>query len=419
MAQSNILSKNRTRHFTWTLILIGSAGAAAVMSQVNESWDRTHQPIAEAACTKQRKAGTGDRTYIFRTVKWPEPRAKAYGIKGRRWYERIFGKIIPGLVPDLDKYADRDARFIKGEYGRPVPLGETERSKKIRADAEKKLTKLRSAGELEWQEWNKKNPNADTGVREQARSRIFARTSGAAELSSFDWRNAGLDLRPVQDQGFNCNTCWAFSSIDAMQVSRSLMALRSGRPPAQYEDANVPALVSCMRPRREPSEYCTINWHGEAFSYMVDHGIPIGGGTFYEELEYESWQCNNWSSVKALTWDFVSSTPMKVPDRNELKRAIVTYGPVVATLNLDECLMLYGGGIFDEQIDIDGPYHMILIVGWDDAKGAWLVKNSFGTEWGEKGFGWIKYESNNIGKWAAWIMPDPKVESRIADPRKL
>ena len=391
-------------------------GTIAAVSQVVESWNYSKQPIAEAVCTEQRKPGSGERSYRFRTVKWPYPVLKGYGV--RRWYERLFGKIIPGLGPDLDKYSEHDVRFIDGKYGRPVPLGESERSKKTRAEAEKKLTKLRLAGELEWQDWQKNNLNATMDDTAKARSTIFAHTSGAAQLPSFDWRNSGLDLRPVLDQGFTCNTCWAFSTIDAMQIARSLMGLRTNRQSVVYQnETSIPGLVSCMKPRREPEEFCTVNWHGEAFSYMVDHGMPLGSNFQYVESEYKTWRCDKASSIKALTWDFVSPTPMKVPSNEELKQAIITYGPVVTTLNLDECLMLYGGGIFDEQITKDGPYHMMLIVGWDDEKGAWLVKNSFGIEWGEQGYGWVKYESNNIGKWAAWIMPDPKVEDRLANSK--
>ncbi len=402
--------------------LLVVCSARASYAQGIEEWDARHQPIAEAACTAQRVPGTGERTYKFRTVKWPLPRPQAYGIKGKRWFEKILGKVIPGFgEPDFAQYSRPDVRFIKGEYGRPVPLGETERSKKIRAAAEKRLTKLRFDGEQEWQKWLAEHPNATALEREKARFLIFAKTSEADKLDSFDWRTAGLDLRTVGDQGFGCNVCWAFSTIDAMQITRQLYALRSNQPktnsPSQLEPS-VPRLITCMSPNMKPKDSCTINWHGEAFSYMVDNGLPLGNGSWYDGDEYKEWTCDKTLSIKALTWDFVSSTPNKVATREGIKQALITYGPLVTTLNLDECLLLYGGGIFDEQINIDGPYHMILIVGWDDEKGAWLVKNSFGTEWGEQGFGWVKYESNNIGKWAAWIMPDPKVEDRLVNSKK-
>ena len=47
--------------------------------------------------------------------------------------------------------------------------------------------------------------------------------------------------------------------------------------------------------------------------------------------------------------------------------------------------------------------HAIALIGWDDTKGAWLLRNSWGTDWGMGGYMWIKYNSNNVGRRAAWV----------------
>jgi C1A family cysteine protease len=52
--------------------------------------------------------------------------------------------------------------------------------------------------------------------------------------------------------------------------------------------------------------------------------------------------------------------------------------------------------------------HAILIVGWDNTQGAWIIKNSWGA-WGinDSGFGYVKYQCNNIGWGAAWVKTAP------------
>ncbi len=42
--------------------------------------------------------------------------------------------------------------------------------------------------------------------------------------------------------------------------------------------------------------------------------------------------------------------------------------------------------------------------GWDDAKQAWLLRNSWGTWWGDSGYAWIGYHTNNIGYGAIWVV---------------
>ncbi len=68
-------------------------------------------------------------------------------------------------------------------------------------------------------------------------------------------------------------------------------------------------------------------------------------------------------------------------------------------------LFAYTGGVYNENVanDSAGGGHAVTIVGWDDGKAAWLIKNSWGTDWGMGGYGWIGYDSNRIGRHTAWV----------------
>ena len=351
-----------------------------------------------------------ERTYLFRKLPREVILRGAHGPP--KWYQRLF----PFL---LKQNKSASVLEIEDEIGRPIPFGETKRSQKLRADSENKLAELQKNAEQNWQNWLKQNPNAKKEEIEAAEKRIRFQGLAAASLARFDWREQGLDVGAVGFQGFRCQSCWAFAAVDAMQISRRLIALRAGR--SDFNETPRPSvqqLISCMMPDKK-EDYCKVGWHGNAFSFLVDKGLPLGGPTRYDERDAKMWACDSETYVKALTWDFASRDPRKVSTVEEIKSALILYGPVTTMIHFDKCLWLYGGGTFNGEKNGTGS-HFVLIIGWDDSKKAWLVKNSFGMEWGEQGFGWVKYGSNRIGESTAWVMADPKEEERIAKefPRK-
>ncbi len=112
---------------------------------------------------------------------------------------------------------------------------------------------------------------------------------------------------------------------------------------------------------------------------------------------------------KTETWDSVT---------DEIKSAVYTYGSVMAT---------YYSGMGDYDPDLNSNYtgweegaskptadHAITIVGWDDTKetqdsgnpGAYLVMNSWGTDWGDEGLFWIAYNDASLLNPAVFIMED-------------
>jgi hypothetical protein len=235
-----------------------------------------------------------------------------------------------------------------------------------------------------------------------------------------------------------CITCWAGAAAAAAAASYTLMA----GEPAYYFDFNdnslastagglfgilgnpepfVQDLLNCMEIPAE--EICETGWHGQAFDFMVyGPGIPLAFQDGFVKADEKTGTSTTFRRIyspgkkfpcrpsagfhKASSWDYVNSPPDKPPTVEQLKTALIEHGPVVAPIIYDDCLQNYQGGVFNEKNTGDIG-HALLLIGWDDDKGAWLVKNSWGEEWGEKGFGWIKYGSNNIGVFAAWIDARP------------
>jgi C1A family cysteine protease len=397
-------------------LLFITAGAARVNSQRPLSeifWE--YRPAQLEQCREQKPQVV--KTYDFRPSDFHPP-AKAYG--ARSWFDS-FKKLMP-FWSSLDGRMNREnssivsdeLRELISRYGRIPAVNESMRSMKLRTVAEEKLNVSLEEAEKKWQDWLSLNSNAS--VEDRGKEEIRIKGSNITKLPKFDWREHGVDVGRVEMQG-ECSNCWAFASVDAMRAARQVAAIRSQNNDWQISNdpngrlqPSARQLLSCMVPK---VEYCKENWHGEAFTFMVDQGLPLGGDTRYLDRESDP-QCGATHYVKAMTWDYVHpASPQKVAPVEEIKRALVLYGPVVTVIKYDACFWLYGSGIFNEEQNQDGG-HVILIFGWDDAKGAWLIKNSYGTDWGEDGFAWIKYGSNNIGQFAAWIAPDPKAEERLA-----
>jgi cathepsin L len=113
--------------------------------------------------------------------------------------------------------------------------------------------------------------------------------------------------------------------------------------------------------------------------------------------------CNSSVPVyyKTLAWGFVTGNG-SVPSVPQMKQAMCDHGAVSVTVRATALFQAYTAGVFDEMDS--GPInHAVVLVGWDDSKQAWLLKNSWDTTWGMSGYMWIKYTSNSVGYAAAWV----------------
>ncbi len=277
----------------------------------------------------------------------------------------------------------------------------------------------------------------------------------------FDWREHGLDVGAVLNQG-ECNSCWAFAAVQVYQSTWHLKQLQMGEyfwQVLNLDDDNatlarfvsVQQLLNCIGKQKG---HCEPGWHGDAFAFMVDSHVPhipdslVDGLTVQRlkqgnmdpqaKLEIEGYTgkysgCvdpflgkklkrggqdvpvetvrgkGNTDKIKtgfdrALSWGYVLNEKKRdeLPTEQQLKQALIEHGPLVAPLHVDKCFQVYQGGVFNGH-NKGNPNHDVVLIGWDDEKRAWLIKNSWGEEWGEKGYAWVTYGSNNIGIFAAWI----------------
>ncbi|HNY87997.1 MAG TPA: C1 family peptidase, partial [Candidatus Hydrogenedentes bacterium] len=218
--------------------------------------------------------------------------------------------------------------------------------------------------------------------------------------SSWDWRALG-GVTPVKDQG-SCGSCWAFST---MGVVESAILRADG----VVVDLSEQHLLSCN----------TSDWGCSGatwgYSWLIDQPDACGlvGAVFEADYPYTAtrWECRCDAPrhYRIREWGYVNGLRPSVDD---IKQALMLHGPLGISIYTNAPFSAYGGGVYNAcdpdatLFDID---HAIMIVGWDDAlgdAGAWIIKNSWGADWGENGFGYVAYGCNLVGFAANYVVYD-------------
>jgi C1A family cysteine protease len=246
--------------------------------------------------------------------------------------------------------------------------------------------------------------DADTGFRrapdwqKQAPFVSLLGASGEPLPAKFDWREKGV-VGPIRDQAqpVYCGSCWAHGTTAAFE---SAVAIKTGHLP----DVSPQQLVSCR-----PS-YGTCGGGDFAFGFYLQKGANYESDFPYTARNSA---CRNDAAQheKATDWGYVGASNRE-PTTEELKRAILTYGPIAVTVSSSPSWRAYSGGVYN-ACDSRNINHIVALVGWDDADQAWIVKNSHGTVWGEQGYMRSKYvdgrgrKCNGIGESAAFVVYTP------------
>lgn len=211
--------------------------------------------------------------------------------------------------------------------------------------------------------------------------------------TSFDLRSLNL-VTPIRDQG-NCGSCWAFCAIASTESAHLL----KNKLDFNLLNLSEQQILSCSKVGS-----CGGGNSSGALEFIKNNYIADELESIYTAKDLTCTISSNLGSHKIDNWGYVGIN-RENPTVQEIKSAIVKFAGVSSFIWANPSLSYLGDGVYnDNSVAPNGGGHCVQIIGWNDSKNAWLIKNSWGIRWGMSGFGWIDYKVASIGKFAQWAV---------------
>jgi cathepsin L len=212
----------------------------------------------------------------------------------------------------------------------------------------------------------------------------FAEVALDSVPKTVDWRKKGI-VTPIKNQE-QCGSCWAFAAVASLEGQHALKTKKL----VSLSEQN---LVDCSGP--EGNFGCEGGLPDQGYQYIIDNkGIDTEKSYPYTA---EDGDCDfNKKTVGATIQKF---TDIATGDEKALQKAVATIGPISVGIDAsNDSFQSYSGGIYDEEnCSTSQLDHGVTVVGYgtDNGKDYWLVKNSWGEDWGIKGYIKMSRNANN------------------------
>ncbi len=239
-----------------------------------------------------------------------------------------------------------------------------------------------------------KLPAAD--VRAKVSAKLLARHGArVARLprvtaASFDCSTAFGNVPGIKDQ-MQCGSCYVFAAVDAAEmafIKAGTLSLTGGGMSEQY-------FLDC-----KSVGGCDGGWPSEVIELCRTEGVPLT--VAYGAYKGSVGTCNAGKTLYPVA-DWGYCTPGQtsgIASTQDIKNCMTQYGPISVCVDATG-FSSYTGGIYATPgTDIN---HAVILTGWDDARGAWKLRNQWSKDWGEQGYMWIKYGAASVGYDAFWV----------------
>ncbi|HQK19814.1 MAG TPA: C1 family peptidase, partial [Polyangiaceae bacterium] len=194
----------------------------------------------------------------------------------------------------------------------------------------------------------------------------------------FNWHNVGGDdwMSPVRDQK-SCGSCFVFGTLGALESQLKVIAAN----PWLDVDLSEQSVISCIT----LGSCANGGTAEEVGNRLKTHGVPDEACYPYLAEEGQcSNVCSDWKERRVRIDDWhMSIIPWSVP---EIKKQLVKT-PVISQMQIYSDFYGYKSGVYSRSSSAkpDG-WHVVTIVGWDDSDNSWIVRNSWGSKWGDGGY---------------------------------
>ncbi len=235
----------------------------------------------------------------------------------------------------------------------------------------------------------------------------------AAEIAIYafaperDWRDKdGKDwMTSVKDQG-GCGSCVAFATVATLEAQAQIQS----NDPTSDINLSEADLFFCGAGRNCSKGW----WPTEALEYAKTDGVSDEGCFPYQDHDMNCQLCSDRADRLLQIGNWV-----EVINIDQRKEWLDQKGPMIACMAVYRDFFSYKEGVYRHVTGDLAGYHAVCCVGYSEAEGCWICKNSWDEGWGDKGYFKIAYgEADMDTRFAMYgaeelygpLMPDGKEE---------